>query len=74
MMFDVNEYRELKGNEEVQIGDVIKCKGISCTVKEINFSEAWDRDGHYVEFLDTNGVYRNWKQWCDGGSVYRKKV
>lgn len=65
--------RLLKDTEDVQVGDVIKCGYIKCTVKEITFSEVWEGDGHYVEFFDTNGNYRNWKQWIDGGEVYRNE-
>lgn len=49
-------------------GDIIHCQGIVCTIKEITFQEPWEwREAYYLEFTDTNGVYRSWKQNCDGG-------
>lgn len=52
-------------------GDRIRCQGITCTIAEITFQEYWEDDGFYIEFRDETGVYRNWKQWVDGGEVLR---
>lgn len=60
------------GSKILETGDKIKCKGITCTIKEITFQEYWEDDGFYIEFHDTNGVYRSWKQWVDGGKVIPK--
>ena len=55
------------GSKTLEPGDKIRCQGITCTIAEITFQEYWEDDGFYTEFRDTNGVYRNWKQWVDGG-------
>ena len=62
------------------------CKGIRAEIASITFQEYWgdkreEKDsngneyeyGFYTEFTDTNGVYRNWKQYIDGGYVIPKK-
>ena len=59
--------------EELQVGDIVTCKGITCTIATITFQEPWEwRNSYYTEFRDTNGVYRSWKQNFDGGHAYRK--
>lgn len=60
-------------NYELEPGDTIVCKGIKATIVKITFQEYWEREGFYTEFTDTNGVYRNWKQWIDGGKVIPKE-
>lgn len=57
------------GTKVLEKGDKIRCQGITCTVAEITFQEYWEGEGFYTEFRDTKGVYRNWKQWVDGGEV-----
>ena len=57
----------------LELGDTIICKGIKATIAKITFQEYWEREGFYTEFTDTNGVYRNWKQWIDGGKVIPKE-
>lgn len=58
----MDNYREL------QPGDIIHCQGMTCTIKEIAWQDPWKwRESYYLEFTDTNGVYRNWKQQIDGG-------
>lgn len=59
-------------NYELEPGDTIVCKGIKATIAKITFQEYWEGEGFYTEFTDTNGVYRNWKQWIDGGHVIKK--
>jgi hypothetical protein len=54
-------------------GDVIICKGIRAEIAQITFQEYWEGEGFYTEFTDTHGVYRNWKQWVDGGEVIPKR-
>ena len=53
---------------DLRPGDVVHCQGIICTIKEIAWQEPWEmRKAYYLEFRDTNGVYRSWKQNFDGG-------
>lgn len=55
---------------DLRPGDRITCNGITCTVKEIAFQEPWEmREAYYLEFYDTNGIYRSWKQNIDGGKA-----
>ena len=62
----------INGTPQLEAGDTIVCQGIQATIKEITFQEYWYNEGFYTEFRDTNGVYRNWKQWVDGGEVIPK--
>lgn len=56
---------------QLKVGDTIKAQGITATIAEITFQEPWEwREAWYLEFTDTNGNYRNWKQNCDGGKAY----
>ena len=49
-------------------GDVIVCQGITVTIEEI-YCQYYD-DGFWdIEFMDTDGVYRHWKQRFDGGAL-----
>ena len=54
-------------------GDTIICKEIKATIKEIKYQEWWNDYGFIVEFIDTNGNYRSWKQGADGGKVIPKE-
>lgn len=56
---------------QLEVGDIIICGGIKAKIKSIAFQEPWAwRDAYYLEFTDTNGVYRSWKQNFDGGEAY----
>ena len=58
---------------DLLIGDEVCCSGLRCTIKEIAFQEPWEwRNSYYIEFTDTNGVYRSWKQYLDGGYAILK--
>lgn len=46
-------------------GDKIKCMGITVTIDRILYQDYW-RDWD-IEFIDTAGNYRHWKQGFDGG-------
>ena len=60
-------------NKVLEIGDIVVCKGIRAEIASITFQEYWGEDeGFYIEFRDTNGNYRNWKQYIDGGYVIPK--
>ena len=70
--------RTSNGTPQLEAGDTIICKGIRATIETITFQEYWGDDktrewGFYTEFRDTNGVYRNWKQYIDGGYVLPKE-
>lgn len=66
--------KEVTMKRQLEIGDTIKCQGITATIASITFQEPWEwREAWYLEFTDTNGVYRSWKQNCDGGRAYDKE-
>lgn len=53
---------------DLRPGDVVYCQGIACTIKEIVWQEPWEmRKAYYLDFWDTSGIYRSWKQNFDGG-------
>jgi len=49
-------------------GTKIRCKGMTVTVNEVLYADKWDGKWD-VEFIDSNGNYRHWKQELDGGEV-----
>ena len=59
-------------------GDIVVCKGIHAEIAKIAYQEYLlsDRnDGTYdwsIEFMDTKGNYRSWKQYWDGGEIILK--
>ena len=61
----------LKG-EKLQPGDIIKVKGLQVQIAIIEYQYYYDGEGYNTEFRSTDGVYRSWKQYVDGGEVYRK--
>lgn len=59
---------------KVRVGDKIRAKGSTFTVKQILSYEDWGNDGGiYLEFVDTNNQYHYWKQDLDGGEVIRNE-
>lgn len=55
---------------QLRPGDIVKCQGLTVTIKEIAWQEPWEwRNAYYLEFRDTDGVYRSWKQNFDGGTA-----
>lgn len=54
---------------KLEPGDKIVCQGIEATIAEIQYQEYWEDSGFITEFIDTNGIYRNWKQQFDGRYV-----
>ena len=60
---------------DLQVGDVVVCQGIMCTIAEIAWQEPWSmRNSYYLEFRDTDGVYRSWKQVQDGGRAILQEM
>ena len=62
--YAINEHDRKK----LEPGDVIVCGG-SGSGKTMSVSE----EGFQIEFYDTNGKYRSWKQHIDGGRVIPKE-
>ena len=53
---------------QLEVGDVIVCNGERVIIAGITFQEPWEwRESYYLEFKDTDGNYRSWKQIFDGG-------
>ena len=60
--------RRVISMRDLKPGDVVHVQGIVCEIAEIAWQEPWDwREAYYLEFRDTNGIYRSWKQNFDGG-------
>lgn len=57
---------------ELTVSDKIWCKGIVAEIAEIVFQDDYGKDGLEVEFIDTEGKCRLWKQRFDGGYVLAK--
>lgn len=63
-------------NKEKVKGAIISALGITCVVDKVIYAHeekvgtdaGWD-----IEFIDTNGQYRHWKQWYDGGEITMPK-
>lgn len=53
-----------------RIGDKIRSHGIEVTIGTLYYSDCYDGVWD-VEFIDTNGQYRHWKQQYDGGEYIR---
>lgn len=58
--------------EKLQAGDIIKVRGLEIEIATIEFQYYYDGEGYNTEFTSTNGTYRSWKQYADGGEAYRK--
>lgn len=57
--------------KRVRTGDKILCMGAVVTIGKILYQEYFD--DWDIEFIDTAGYYRHWKQYFDGGQLIRKK-
>lgn len=58
---------------QLEVGDTVVCQGIKATIANIAVQEPWAwRDAWYIEFTDTKGNYRSWKQADDGGKAFDK--
>lgn len=55
---------------QLEKGDYIQCQGILVKIDLIHYQEPWEwRKSYYIEFTDTQGIYRSWKQALDGGKA-----
>lgn len=52
-------------------GAIVACMGIRAEIDKILYAEYWDRYGWDIEFIDSKGNYRHWKQNEDGGELQR---
>lgn len=53
------------------VGDKVKVNGRTYTIADLYFADFWH--GWYIEFVDTDGHYHNWKQNIDGGEFIPAK-
>ena len=53
-------------------GDKVRACGITVTIDRILYQDHW-RDWD-IEFIDTAGNYRHWKQYFDGGELLPKEA
>ena len=70
------QLKMLQTSKKVQVGTKINCQGITSVVKEIYYTDRYvepkgDDWGVFydVEYRDTNGYYRHWKSYFDGGYI-----
>lgn len=63
----------LKLPREVRTGDIIEYEGVRSIISSINYINYCKTDGYIsevsIEFIDTEGVCRNWVSDMDGGKV-----
>lgn len=64
--------RIVNGKREIEVGDAIHCKGFRAIVNEIVFQDFFGADGFEIEFIDSEGKCRVWKQRFDHGYVIPK--
>ena len=64
-----NLYETENEKKILKPGDVIHCHGLVVALKEIEHQEWYQETGFLAEFFDTDGNYRSWKQYLDGGYV-----
>ena len=53
-----------------RIGDKVSCMGITAEIGKLYYSDHYDGQWD-IEFVDTTGQYRHWKQIYDGGTYIR---
>lgn len=65
----------VKNTKKAQKGDIITCKGIKSVIENIHYQDFYKSDRNDgscdwdIEFTDTDGNYRHWKQYFDGGMI-----
>lgn len=63
----------MESERKLEVGDCIRCKGVTIKIKEIISQDYYEREGYFVEFIATDGTYGYWKQYIDGGKVIKNK-
>lgn len=58
----------MDNEKEKLIGKTVVCQGVRATIAEVYDACYWNGKWD-IEFRDTNGVYRSWKQEFDGGYI-----
>lgn len=56
---------------KVRKGDRIHCMGITVTIQKVFYYDWWETWD--IEFIDTEGNYRHWKQAYDGGEFFPRQ-
>lgn len=54
-------------------GATIECMGIEVTIEKVFYAYK-EREGWDIEFVDSDGHYRHWKQWDDGGRLKKPLI
>lgn len=66
----------MKSSKKVaKVGDIVHCRGkyeIEVILEQFYQERGTCEHGFFLEFIDTDGKYHYWKQYCDGG--YLEKV
>lgn len=71
----INAMKIKENTRKARPGDIVIVNGITCTIREILYQEFGPSDRNdgtcdwIMEFIDTEGKYRNWKQYFDGGVI-----
>jgi hypothetical protein len=55
----------------VKRGDIVRLDFEDSVIDEIISQDHFGDEGWYIEFIDTLGRYRYWKQGTDGGELIR---
>ncbi len=68
--------RQLEVGDKVQVpvevGNII-IPDFTVEIAEIIYQEPWEwREAYYIDFRDTHGTYRSWRQNFDGGKAILK--
>ena len=62
----------MAGSTLIREGDKIVCMGMWVVVGEIIYQNEYAHEGERdLEFIDSKGQYRHWKQHFDGGYVVK---
>ena len=68
--------KKMMAEKKIEVGDTIVAKRIRAKIAELLYFDRYveEKNGTYgifydVEFIDTNGNYRHWKSYFDGGHV-----